>query len=242
MGSVAGKGIRIYMNGHDLSSFFNSMTGPTESVDTSETTTFGDEAKTHLPTLTSATMSFDGYFDGAANAVDSVVSAALGVGGDEVISLPGGDAAGNLAYSMVSQITSYENSGSVDGMVETSLECQSNVGAERTIVLAPLAAIAVTTTSAEHDNLASTTAGGAGYLQVSTVTGTTPNLEVTIEDSSTGAFAGEETVIATFTPVVASNKSERIAISGTIERHTRAVLTVTGTTPSFTAWVGIHRA
>ncbi len=85
------------------------------------------------------------------------------------------------------------------------------------------------------DNSTSTPIGGAGYLQVFNVITT---LGVRILTSSTGAFAGEQTTTCSFT-TASGAETQRVAVTGTIERYATLALTVAGLYPTFA--VGLVR-
>lgn len=74
-------------------------------------------------------------------------------------------------------------------------------------------------------------------LDVGTVSGTTPTLDVTIQAS--GTVGGTYTTISTFGQVTASTKLGAVSVSleglaGSVDRRfVRAVGTIAGTTPSF---------
>jgi hypothetical protein len=70
-------------------------------------------------------------------------------------------------------------------------------------------------------------------LKVGTVTGTTPNMVVKVQDSVDGGTTWFDLV--TFTAVTASNASEVKRVLQPFGRLLRVVWTVTGTTPNFAA-------
>lgn len=73
-------------------------------------------------------------------------------------------------------------------------------------------------------------------LEVGTVSGTTPTLNVKLQDSATSGGTYADITGATFTQVTASDKSQTIRVGGLgidKKRFIRAVATIGGTTPSF---------
>ena len=238
MSFVHGSAARVYVNGFDLSVFLKSVSGSHE-IGTHESTTFGATAKTYLPGLEDATLSAEGLFSGAVGATDAVLHAALRGRSPVVWNwLPSGDVDGGFGYGLLALETSYEIETPVDDLVSVSAEAQSNVGRERVQILHSLAARTATGNGTSRDNAAATTAGGVGYLQVTTVSGTTPSLTVTIQHS-VDAVAWVDLI--TFTAVTASNNAQRIAAVGTVNRHVRATWTITGTSPSFTFFAAFGR-
>lgn len=71
---------------------------------------------------------------------------------------------------------------------------------------------------------------GVAYLNITAASGTSPTLDVKLEDSADGVTFY---TVATFAQKVAAG-AERIVLNGPIGRHLRVAYTVGGTTPSFT--------
>ena len=238
MSFVHGSSTRVYVNGFDLSAFLKSVSGSHE-VEAHESTTFGATAKTYMPGLEDATLSAEGLFSGAVGATDAVLFAALRGRSPIVWNwLPSGDVDGGFGYGLLALETSYEIETPVDDLVSVSAEAQSNVGRERVQVLAPLAARTATGNGTSRDNTAATTAGGVGYLQVTTVSGTTPSMTAVIQHS---VDAVTWVNLITFTAVTASNNAWRSMAPGTVNRQTRVGWTITGTSPSFTFFAAFGR-
>jgi hypothetical protein len=70
------------------------------------------------------------------------------------------------------------------------------------------------------NNGAATTQGGAAFLHLLTAAAT-DRYSITVEGSATGAFAGEQTTLATFTLNASQIGSESIQLAGTIPQYTR---------------------
>jgi hypothetical protein len=134
MGSLAGKGQKFTLATVDLSSNISSVS-LSESIDLADTTNLGDDDKTSIVTLKSGSVSFEGHFDAGTGAVDDTVGSNLGTAQDWEY-FPGGDVASEVKYSGSLYISSYEVSGSVDGIVEFSAEGTVD-GAVTRAVIAP---------------------------------------------------------------------------------------------------------
>lgn len=91
-------------------------------------------------------------------------------------------------------------------------------------------------TNASVDNLASSAAGGVGYLQVSQLAGITGFVGV-IEHSTDNAVW---VTLITFANVTSAPTAQRIAVAGTVNRYTRFVGDVTGA-GTVTPFVGFAR-
>lgn len=74
-------------------------------------------------------------------------------------------------------------------------------------------------------------------LEVGAVSGTSPTLDVKIQESADGSTGWADVSGATFTQVTAANNSQIIRVEGlgtSRKRYLRAVATIAGTSPSFT--------
>ena len=238
MSFVHGSGARVYANGFDLSAFLKNVSGAHE-VGAHESTTFGATAKTYISGLEDATLSAEGLFSGAVGATDAVLFAALRGRSPIVWNwLPSGDVGGGFGYGLLALETSYEIETPVDDLVSVSVEAQSNVGRERVQIMHPLAARVASGEGTSRDNAVLTSAGGVGYLQATTVAGGSPNMTVKIQHSVDAAAWVD---LITFTAVTASNNARRITVANTVNRHIRAIWTITGTDPSFTFFAAFGR-
>lgn len=104
-------------------------------------------------------------------------------------------------------------------------------------MLRPQAATSTQTGSA-IDTLGYNSASVA--LEVGAVSGTSPTLDVAIEESADGSTGW--TNVASFTQVTASNNSQVKRVDGlgtSRKRYLRAVATIAGTSPSFALSVNI---
>ena len=76
----------------------------------------------------------------------------------------------------------------------------------------------------------------AAALEVGTVSGTSPTLDVKLQESDTSGGTYTDISGAAFTQVTASNNSQILRVEGlgtSRKRFIRAVATIAGTTPSF---------
>ena len=112
-----------------------------------------------------------------------------------------------------------------------------NGAIDRGLILHPLAARTVDTNGTAVDNTAGTTAGGAGYVQVTAYSGLT-NAVIKIQHSTDNSVWAD---LITFATVTAAPTAERKAVSGTVNRYVRALVDVTGT-GSTTVFVGFNRS
>lgn len=154
--------------------------------------------------------------------------------------MPFDDAAvGTAGYGLVTVKNKYDRETDGEDVIVFAGSGVISGYAERLKALHPLAARTADGDGTTLDNAAATTVGGSAYIHLTAATALT-SLIVIIEGSATGAFAGEETTIATFATLTAAPGRERIVIAGTIPRYLRASWDITGTSATF--FVGVHRA
>ncbi|BFU90164.1 MAG: hypothetical protein NTAFB01_13510 [Nitrospira sp.] len=235
MPAAHGRLTRVYINGYDLTGFYRKQ-GAELTREVAESTVFGLSDKTYLPGLRDASLSLEGIFDGAVDGIEQVLLAALSADPTLAVICPQGDAQANLALGFAALETKYSLDSSIDDVVSLANELQSTGGRDRLLIHHALASEVATGNGTSLDNGAQSTNGGVAYLHVPDITGIT-NLAVTIEDSAdNSSFA----TILTFAGVTADRNAQRVAISGTVRRYTRARWVFTGT-GSAQFWVGFGR-
>jgi len=228
-----GKNTSVLFNEFDLSTYFNQADA---SLDQSigEATGFqpAGGARSFEAGLNGGTASLSGFFNGAAAAVDAKLSAALNPSADDVVTIcpQGVLTIGNIAKMLASQLTQYQVSSPLDGIVTVSGQLQANGGVSSGKVLHALGAETVTGNDASVDNTTSSANGGVAHLHVTTASGTTPSNTVVVQHSPDNSVWAD---LITFTAATAATK-ERMAVTGTVGRYVRSKRTISGTTPSFT--------
>lgn len=233
-----GKSTKILFGRYDLSPYLNEST-VSETVDTAETTAYGKAAKTYIAGQADGTISLSGMFDGDQNATDETFSTALGDDTGIVVTVaPEGLAAGRrLQVSKVKQ-TSYESSAPVADVVAVSVEVQADGGVDRGISLTPLDAKSANGTGDAQDNAASSANGGVGVLHVTANT-RNGNSTIKVQHSADNAVWAD---LITFTAVGSSTTtSERIEVSGTVNRYLRMSHTLAGSTGEITYHASFSR-
>lgn len=236
MATSHGSKARIYANGYDLTTYFRSLSTPT-TVDVAEASTFGVDSKKYVPGLRDATLSADGLFDGAEDAADQVLNAALGQAHSIWTYLPAGDGLGNLGTGFDGIETTYEIESPVDDVVATTAEAQSSTGRELLRVLHVLQAETASGNGTGVDNAAATTRGGAAFLQATTpgATGVTVRVQHSVDNTTW-------VDLVAFTAVASPGRNaQRIAVVGTVNRYLRAAWTNVGAGASPSFHVGFAR-
>lgn len=235
MPAAHGRQTRVYVNAYDLTGFYRKQeTELTREV--AESTVFGLADKTYVAGQRDGSISLEGIFDGAVDGIEQVLLAALSADPTHIVICPQGDALGNVALGMLALETKYQLESSKDDVVSLANELQSSSGRDRLLIHHVLSTEVATGNGVSVDGGAATTNGGVAFLQVPDIAGIT-NLAVVIEDSAdNSSFA----TIATFAGVTADRSAQRVEISGTVRRYTRARWVFTGT-GSAQFWAGFGR-
>jgi hypothetical protein len=219
---VHGKNTRVLIGERDLSSSFKEFTAGAN-IDMAETSAFGNVNKTYVQGLADSTIGLNGMFSGGVDEIDEALNELLGsIANTPVIVAPNGYGIGKSAFGLGAQQSSYEITGSIGDVVAVSTQFQSKVdsGGRSGKLLTP--GTSATGNQTSVDNGAATTNGGYALLSVTETAG---GATVTVQDSADNtAWA----TIATFAAAGAGTPtSEYVAITGTIRRYTRAVITGT---------------
>ena len=233
-----GKNVNVFINEFDFSTYFNDVSA-TSTVETSEVSAFGSSAKEYIVGLLDGTVSLSGMFDGTATGTDVVFSTVLGsTTKQNVIVAPSGHSNGATAIVLEADDTSYEVSGAVADVVQTSAEFQSSDGVEHGKILSSGAAISATGNGTSVDNAASSANGGVGFVSVPTNT-RNGNITVKVQQSADNSTF---TDLITFTVVTSTQKTfQRAEVTGTVARYLRVNYTVAGSTGSATPVVAFAR-
>ena len=235
MAFVHGKGTEVFVDAVDFSSYFNNVDS-TSMAEVGETTTFGKDSKTYVVGNKDGTISISGFFD---TTQDETIQPLLG-GNDFVLSVgfDGLDATDQCVFTK-GNITNYGVSSTVSDIVATAIEVQSDSGIFNGKVLEN-ATYTSTTNGTARDNTVSTSNGGGAFLIVSSASGTNPTLDAKITHSADNSTYAD---LVTFTQATSTTAEVKTVAEGTtVNRYLKAVFTIGGTTPSFTAIIGFGRS
>lgn len=230
---------RLIYGTNPLAAYLKSAT-PAFSADMLDTTTLADTSKVYTVGVTEYVLNVDGLFDSTTTAGDvwANITADIAAGTTEPVSVaPEGFAVGNSVWVLPVKVATYEVGGSVADLVTFTMSMQAAVAPAVGRSLSDLTAYTTTTNGTSVDNAAASSNGAVANLHVTARSGTSPTLAVTIQHSTNNSTW---TTLATFTTATTVT-SETVTITGTVNRYTRAVFTVGGTTPSFTAQVSLAR-
>lgn len=222
MTKLAGDHAQVLVSGYELTGDSNRI-AINEAVDTHDVTAFGDEVHKFISGQRVSAIDHAGYLNSAAAgshpvlkgiAVNGVVSVLIGQNAAPVV--------GDPTFSLLTQQNRYSAMPERGTFVPFGayFANRGEVGGWG-VALAVPTTFTNSTNGSAVDNGAATTNGGAAFLHV-LQEAASDTYAFTIEGSTTGAFSGEQTTLATFTTLNANALgSERVAIAGTLPRYTR---------------------
>ena len=234
MAFVHGKSTTVFVDAVDFSTYFNNVDS-TAMADVSESTTFGKTSKTYIAGNKDGTISVSGFFDATADATLQPL-----LGGNVfvlTVGFDGLDATDSCIFGK-GNITNYGQSSPTAEIVATAIDMQSTSGLFNGSVLEN-ATYTSTSNGTARDYGASTGNGGGGFLIVSSASGTSPTLDAKITHSADDTTYAD---LLTFTQATSTTAEVKTVAEGTtVNRYLKAVFTIGGTSPSFTAIVGFGR-
>lgn len=208
------------------------------SRDVADKTPFGVDWKEYVAGLRDATVSLSGFFDGDTGQIHDKLSGLATSDSSVPLSWGMGSLSVGETVSLIDALeVSYEIPTGVAQVVGVSMEAQAADGVDLGVSLAPHSSRTSDGNESSVDNGSSTSNGAVAHLHVTAVSGTNQTLDVTIQDSSDNSTWAD---LASFTQATAKT-SERITISGSVDRYIRAKWTLGGTSPDFTFAVVFSR-
>jgi len=204
-------------------------------VDVKDVTTFGNSAKVKAPLLKDGMVSGGGFSETAVGDIRATLLAAasrpwtIGLAGLGV---------GGRAHLLGGVLNAFAPSSPVDDMVKFAIGAVATGGVDAGYSLITPAAVTATANGSSIDNGAATTNGGVAHVHNLAVAGTAPTLAVKIQHSADNSTFAD---LITFTTLTGLG-SERIEVTGTVNRYVRAIWTIGGSAgPSFTPVIAFAR-
>jgi len=235
-----GKNTVLFADEIELTTYLNSIS-VSNAIETPETTTFGSSDRSYIVGHSDGSISFEGLFDGSADAVDEELEAALGNTTNKVISTSSDSTSvGGRAILVDSASTSYELSSPLTDVVAVSGEAVANGGLDYGVWLGCKSAISATSTGTSVDNSASSANGGVAHLHITANTRSTTTV-AKIQHSADNSTFADLTTFATI--AIGTKTSERIVVATgtTVNRYLRAVVTPAAGTGSVTFSIAFSR-
>lgn len=219
--ALAGDHVQVLMGGYNLTGDQNRIQID-DSRQMHSVPAFSDATKKFIPGQRLAKLQHTGYMNAAVArshpvfkdvSVSGAVTILVGQNADPV--------AGDMAYSLDGLQARYHVMPQIDQVIPFNADFSPRgVVGGWGVALAIPTSITNTTNGSANDNGAATTQGGTAFLHLLTAAAT-DRYSILVQGSTTGAFAGEETPVATFTLNGASIGTESIATTTTIPRYTR---------------------
>lgn len=222
-----GKNTRILVGEKNLSQFFNSADA-SSSVETADTTTYGDDVRTFIIGQEEGSISLSGLWDGAPGAVDEFIKAAIDADTALVYTQGvSGVKPGNAVDMTLAVSTSYSRSSPVGDVVSISMDAQGSGGVHSGKALTDMEAEVSASGDGATISWPTTSPRGVAHLHV-LENGRDGPLDVVVQHTPDGGTTWVD--IATFTQVTAGSLSaQRVAVEETVEADVRAKWTVGGT-------------
>ncbi len=249
-----GKGTVMLFNNANMSGILTTST-LTASVDTADTTTYGNDDYTYIPGQRTSDWQFGGLFDGTAlstastastGALDAKFMNALQASTDPLITWgPGGSAIGSKAVIARTVQTSYVATAMASDAVRVTASAKSNNRADYGVWLLP--PVARTSTSSTTASVNSGIAGGTLLGGVASfhmlADSTLTSFIAKVQHSSLGSVWADLITFTATTATTSANSVQRSTVSGTIKQFTRGIIsTFTGGAPkSVTVGVAFAR-
>tara|TARA_R110002020_G_scaffold463716_1_gene683930 strand:- start:1852 stop:2562 length:711 start_codon:yes stop_codon:yes gene_type:complete len=223
MAKTSGLNTRIYVAGYDISGDANSLDGVGYTQNNMITTPINKDANTRIVGMVDGAISVNVFFEATSEHAALLSSNKLPTG-DRVVMVPMGSAIGDAGIGLVAKQSNYDISqGGTSSPVSASAAFQANGYPPEFGVM--LTAHDDTHSSAASnasvDNSASSSNGGAGYIQAFSLASGTPTVKV--EHSANNSSWSD---LLTFTASTAIS-SQYKTVSGTVNRYIR--VTSTGT-------------
>ncbi len=216
MPKLHGKLTKVYVNGVDVSTYFNNADTP-QTADAAESSGFNSEDKTYVSGMKSGTMRLQGHYDNAPTGHEKTFFDALGGAANPIVSIVMRDLVEARGWTAEALETGIAVSAPIGGVVAMNVDFQSTDGikAMRTIQTGNLATDGAAT--AEYNGGADTSYGMTAVLHALSNVGGTPVF--TIEDSANGS-SGWATVL-TFASFTAAGEAQIVEITGTVKPFLR---------------------
>lgn len=184
-----------------------------------------DDGEKMIPGLLTGSMNLAGAFNTDASTLqDEMIGSRTDDNGAVATVMPAGTSLGSPAFIARTKAGTVEISSAVGERVSFSFEGAADEGIEAGVVLHDLVAVTSDADGSSVDNGASSPNGGIGTLHSTAFSGLTNNV-VKIQDSADNSTWADLITFATVT----GTTSEKLAVTGTVDRYTRATWNVTGT-------------
>ena len=245
---IHGKGTAIMIDEFDLSSYFNSA-DVSMSIETAETTAFGQSSKSYITGLRDGTLSLSGMWAADTDGTDEELSAILGAATTPVVTVEyDSGTIGNRASLTKAHETSYSISSPVADVVTVTADFNASTDGTANLTLSIAQGVQLSTGAAiafgslgdlaSVNNTASSANGGVGNIHVVANT-LDAGCVIKIQDSADDATFADLITFSTVSSATAT--SEQKAVTGTVAQYLRATASSAATSGSITFHVAFAR-
>lgn len=221
---------KLLVAGYDLSGKMNAL-ALDYSAELQDDTVFGDDTRSRLGGLKTATTQLNGYWDGTG--LDDVLFNRIGLAGEVMTISPAALTAGNRAFTFKTALGEYQPGGAVGEMFAFTVSGEATDNLVRGTVLFNSTVSATGSGSGQNLGAVSSTQKLYAALHVLAASGTTPSLTVRVQSDVDNTFGSPVNQI-TFTAATAIGAQWATPVNGAItDTFWRVDYTVSGTNPSF---------
>jgi len=227
MAKKAGLAQKLFQGIYDISGDVGSIGTWSTPVNTYEVTGIDKSATERIQGLVTGNVTYNSFFNDATGAI---FDASKVPDTDTLLTWAIGQTVGDAAGMLHGMHTNYDPSRGADGLITFEINTLASAGNIPVwgVMLTPgLKTDSSAANGATLDQGAQTSAGAEGFLHVTSFTGS--NFTATIQDSANGSDWG---TLKAFTQVTGTG-SERVTVSGTVERYVRVISTGTFNPVSF---------
>jgi len=237
MAKQSGLGVRLYAAGYDLSGDANALNNMGYSQAMLDVTSLQDSAMSRIAGLSDGTLSVNGWFEATSNHAVWTSNSGNLPSADQVVVVGFGTALGDACIGMNAKQASYNVTRAPGAAIATVAEYQSTAGQQLDfgvlLTTGPKQTDASATDSTSVDQGAGTSAGAVGYIEAMSIGSGSATVKI---QSSTNNTVWSDLI--TFTAVTAQT-SERLAVTGTVNRYVRVI--TSGTFTNLVFVVGFAR-
>lgn len=237
MAKTSGLGVRLYAAGYDLSGDANALSGMGYSQTLLDVTALQDSAASRIAGLSDGKVTVNGWFDSTTSHAAWASNSGKLPSADQVVIVGLGTALGDECIGIKAKQANYNVTRAPGSAIATVAEYQSTAGQQLDfgvlLTTGPKQTDASAADSTSVDQTSGTSAGGVGYLEAISIGSGTATVKI---QSSTNNSTWSDLI--TFTAVTAKT-SERVAVTGTVNRYVRVI--TSGTFTNLVFVVGFAR-
>jgi hypothetical protein len=227
MAKQSGLGVRLYAAGYDLSGDANALNNMGYSQTMLDVTSLQDSAMARIAGLSDGTVTVNGWFEKTGDHAAWTSNSGKLPSADQVVVVGFGTALGDACLGMKAKQASYNVTRAPGNAIATVAEYQSTAGQQLDfgvlLTTGPKQTDASATDSTSVDQTAGTSAGAVGYIEAMSIGSGSATVKI---QSSTNNTVWSDLI--TFTAVTGQT-SERVAVTGTVNRYVRVISTGTFT-------------